>query len=74
MFKNGGGAVKDIWERETVTSEWRNMHNEELHAVYCSLNTVWVMKSGRVAQKGESTGVYRVLVGETWGKQTTWKS
>jgi len=57
--------MKDIWEREAVTSDLRKMHNEELHAVYSSPNTVWVMKLGQVAQNGERTGAYRVLVGET---------
>jgi hypothetical protein len=57
--------VKDIWEREAVTSDWRKIHNEELHAVYSSPNIVWVMKSGRVARKGETAGTYKVLVGET---------
>jgi hypothetical protein len=40
------GVVKDIWEREAVTNDWRKMHNEELHAVYSSPNIVWVMKLG----------------------------
>jgi hypothetical protein len=58
------GAEKDIWEREAVTSDWRKTHNEELHDAYSSPNIVWVMKSGCVAQKGERTGAYRVLVRE----------
>ena len=59
------GAERDIWDKEAVTSDWRKMHNEELHDVYFSPNIVWVMKSERVAQKEESTGACRVLVGET---------
>ena len=54
------GAERDIWDKEAVTSDWRKMHNEELNDVYSSSNIVWVMKSGRVAQKGESTGACRV--------------
>jgi hypothetical protein len=31
-------------KREQVTGEWRNLHNEELHGLYCSLNIVRVIK------------------------------
>jgi hypothetical protein len=33
--------------RDEVTGEWRELHNEELHARYCSHNTVWLIKSRR---------------------------
>jgi hypothetical protein len=52
-------------------------HNEELHDLYSSPIIVWVIKSrrmrwvGHVARMGEERGVYRVLVGETRGKETT---
>ena len=58
--------------------EWRRLHNEELNDLYCSPNIVRVIKSrrmrlgGHVARMGEErVGVYRVLVGETGGKETT---
>jgi len=63
--------------RDEVTGEWRRLHNEELNDLYSSPNIVRVMKSrrmrwaGHVARMGEERGVYRVLVGETGGKETT---
>jgi len=32
-------------KREEVTGEWRKPHNEELSDLYCSPNTVRVIKS-----------------------------
>jgi hypothetical protein len=54
---------------------WRKLHNDELHNLYSSLNTVRVIKSrgmrwtGHVACMGEGRGVYRVLVGNPEGKR-----
>jgi hypothetical protein len=31
-------------KRDEVTAEWRKPHNEELNDLYCSLNTVRVIK------------------------------
>jgi hypothetical protein len=56
--------------RDEVTGEWRKLHNEELHDLYCSRNIVRVIKSRRmrwarhVARMGERTGVYKALVGK----------
>jgi hypothetical protein len=55
-------------EREEDGS-WRNLHNDELHNLYSSLNIVRVIKSkklmwaGHVERMGKGRGVYRVLVG-----------
>jgi len=63
--------------KDEVTDEWRRLHNEDLNDLYASPNIVRVIKSrrmrwaGHVARIGEETGVYRVLVGETVGKETT---
>jgi hypothetical protein len=57
-------------KRDEITGEWRRLHNEELNDLYCSPNTVRVIKSTRmrwaahVARMGERRGVYRVLVGK----------
>jgi hypothetical protein len=54
---------------------WRKLHNDELHNLYSSPNTVRVIKSrrmrwaGHVARMGEERGVYRVLVGRPAGKR-----
>jgi hypothetical protein len=51
------------------------LHNNELHSLYSSLNTVRVIKSrrmrwaGHVALMGEGRSVYRVLVGRPEGKR-----
>jgi hypothetical protein len=48
-----------------VTGEWRKQPNEELSDLYCSPNTVWVIKSrmrwaGHVARRWERRGACRV--------------
>jgi hypothetical protein len=55
-------------EREEDGS-WRKLHNDELHDLYCTPNTVRVIKSrrmrwvGHVARMGQGRVVYRLLVG-----------
>ena len=68
--------MRIFWpKRDEVTGEWRRLHNEELHDLYSSTNTVRVIKSrkmrwvGHVARLGESRVVYRVLVGKPEGKR-----
>jgi hypothetical protein len=64
-------------KRDGVTGEWRKLHNEEFNDLYCSPEIVRVVKSrrmwwaGNVARMGEGRGVHKVLVWETWGKETT---
>jgi hypothetical protein len=35
-------------KKDEVTGEWRKLHNEELHELYCSPNIVRVIKSRRI--------------------------
>ena len=63
-------------ERNEVTEEWRQLHNEELNDLYSSPDIVRVIKSRRmrwewrVACMGVRRGVYRVLVGKPEGKRS----
>ena len=34
-----------------MTGEWRKLHNEELHDVYCPLDFVWATSSERLRSK-----------------------
>ena len=58
----------------------KRVHNAELNDLYSSPNMVRVIKSrkirwaGHVVRIGDRRGVYRVLDGETLGKETTWKT
>ena len=53
-------------ESDEGTKKWRKLHNEELNDLYCSLNIIRVIKSGRmrwaghVARVGDRRGSYRV--------------
>jgi hypothetical protein len=46
-------------KRDEVTSEWRKLHNKELHDLYSSPSTIKIIKSrrmrwaGHVARNGE---------------------
>jgi hypothetical protein len=51
-----------------VTGEWRKLHNEELHNLYSSPDSIRQVQSrrmrwaGHVARMGEERKVYKVLV------------
>jgi hypothetical protein len=79
------GATQTVFEKTVLRKilgpkreeegSWRKLHNDELHSLYFSPNTVRVIKSrrmkwaGHVACMGEGRGVYRVLVGRTERKR-----
>ena len=50
----GDSAEEDIWgKRGRVVTDWRKLHNEELHDLYCSPDIVWVVTwVGQVAHTG----------------------
>jgi hypothetical protein len=62
-------------KRDEVTSEWRKLHNEELHYLYSSPSIIRIIKSrsmrwaGHVARMGEKSNAYRLLVGKPEGKR-----
>jgi hypothetical protein len=62
-------------KREEVTGEWRKLHNEELHDLYCSTSIIRIIKSrrmrwaGHVARMGEKRNAYRLLVGKAEGNR-----
>jgi hypothetical protein len=68
MFENR--VLRRIFgpRRDEVTGEWRKLHNEELHILYCSANIIKRIRSrrmrwaGHVARMGEERNVYTVLM------------
>jgi hypothetical protein len=67
-------------KRDQVRGEWRRLHNEEFNDLYSSPNIICVIKSRRMIWAGHVTcmgvkeSAYKILVGETWRKDTTWKT
>jgi hypothetical protein len=62
-------------KRDEVTRDWRKLHNEKLHKLYSSPNTIRMIKSrkmrwtGHVARWGEKRNAYRILVRKPEGKR-----
>jgi hypothetical protein len=60
-------------KRDAIVGGWRKVHNEELHNLYSSPNTVRIIKSrrmiwaGHIVRVGEKRHAYRVLVGKPEG-------
>jgi hypothetical protein len=56
--------------RDEVTGDWKKLHNDELHNLYSSPNTIRMIKSrrmrwtGHVERMGEMRNAYRILVGK----------
>ena len=60
--------------------EWRRLHNEELHSLYCSSNTVMLIKSrilgwvGHVPRMEEVRSASQILTGTRTEKRTLGKT
>jgi hypothetical protein len=69
VFKNRVGRKTFGHVSEDVSGDWRKLHREELHDLYCSPDIIWVTRSrmmrwvGHVAHMEEKRNAYRVLVG-----------
>jgi hypothetical protein len=56
--------------REEEVGGWRRLHNEELHNLYSSLNSIREIKSrrmrwlGHIARVGVMRNAYKILVGK----------
>jgi hypothetical protein len=62
-------------KRDSVTREWKKLHNEELNDLYCSPDIVRLLNSRRmrwarhVVSMEEERVVYKVLVGKPEGQR-----
>jgi hypothetical protein len=60
-------------KRDEVTGEWRKLHNEKLHDIYCSPTIVRIKSrmrwAGYMARMGEERDMHRVLVRKPEGKR-----
>jgi hypothetical protein len=65
------GVLRGIFgsKRDEVTGEWRKLHNEELHDLYCLPNIVRVIKSRRIrwAVHVAQMGRREACIGFWWG-------
>ena len=70
MFENK--VLRKIFgaKRDSITGEWRKLHNPELHALYSPPNIIKDLKlsrlrwAGHVARIEQSKNAYRILVGK----------
>jgi len=63
--------------RNELTGECRKLHNEELIDLYCSADTIPVIKSRRMKWAGHVArrkSLYRVLMGKPEGKRPLGRS
>jgi hypothetical protein len=80
VFKNRVLRIIPIIKRDKVTGEWRRLHKEELDALYCIPNIIWVIKSRRmgwaehVACAVDSRGANKYLLVRPEGKSPLGRS
>jgi len=48
VFNNRILRIIPVIKWDKVTGEWRRLHKEELDALYCIPNIIWVIKSRRM--------------------------
>jgi hypothetical protein len=76
MFENK--VLRRIFgpKRDEVTGEWRRLHNKELHVLYFSPDIIRVVKKTEMGRICSTYGerCLQGFSGETWGKDTTWKT
>jgi hypothetical protein len=62
-------------KRDEVIGDWRKLHNEELHNLYCSPSIIRIIRlrrmrwAGHVATMGEKRTAYSILAGKPEGKR-----
>ena len=57
-------------KREEVTGDWRKLHNEQLHILYCTPDIIWVNKSRKMKWAGRVTrmgGKQKIHTEFWWG-------
>jgi hypothetical protein len=68
-FENRMLRRKFVPNTDVIKGGWRQLHSEELHNLYSSLNVIRMMKSGRmrwtrhIAHMGDKRNANRILVG-----------
>jgi hypothetical protein len=64
-----------VLKRDKVMGGWRNLHNEELHNLYCLPSIIRMIKSRRmrwtrhVTRMGHKRNAYKILVGKPEGNK-----
>jgi hypothetical protein len=59
-------------KRDRAKGDWRKLHNEELHNLYCSPNIIRMIKSRRMRWAGHVARMGRrgMHIGHWWTKTT----